>query len=47
MTGPHKTPDIPHHGHHDRPGLQQGHDPYLARQKLPCLLYTTDAADEL
>lgn len=34
MTGPHKTPDLPHHGHHDRPGLQQGHDPYLARQKL-------------
>jgi len=34
MTGPHKTPDVPHHGHHDRAGLQQGHDPYLARQKL-------------
>lgn len=34
MTGPHKTPDLPHHGHHDRPGLPEGHDPYLARQKL-------------
>ncbi|MGK2942209.1 MAG: BCAM0308 family protein [Immundisolibacter sp.] len=34
MTGSHKTPDAPHHGRHDRPGMQQIHDPYVARQKL-------------
>lgn len=33
MTGPHKTPDQPHHGRHDRGGLQQIHDPYVARLK--------------
>lgn len=33
MSGPHKTPDLPHHGRHDRGGLQQIHDPYVARQK--------------
>lgn len=33
MSGPHKTPDMPHHGRHDRGGFQQIHDPYVARMK--------------
>lgn len=33
MSGPHKTPDMPHHGRHDRGGFEQIHDPYVARTK--------------
>lgn len=33
MPGPHKTPDLPHHGRHDRGGFERSHDPYRAREK--------------